>query len=237
MLSRIGLLTFRPWQKPAAVLLVAAVCFALASRGWAALESGVYQTFPGATVRENGDHVTNRSRVVPIAATLTFDLSAAPPSLTAFIPNAVLEGGDPFALTVRSSSGVLRTNGTWEFSGDYLRDLYPSGTQYLFDWRFSASTNGEVMWDGITGWAGGHYWQITISHLTIAVPNLDISQSGAQVTLSWSAKFNGYLLEKVSSLPASAWNTVTNPVATTGDRLSVTVEADAAQGFFRLRKF
>ena len=70
----------------------------------AALESGVYQTLPGATVEERGDRVPNGSRVVPFCATLTFDLMATPPSLTALIPNAVLEGGEPFALTVRSSS-------------------------------------------------------------------------------------------------------------------------------------
>ena len=66
----------------------------------AALASGVYQTVPGATVEERGDRVPNRSRVVPLFATLAFDLSATEPSLTAVITNAVLEGGEPFSLTV-----------------------------------------------------------------------------------------------------------------------------------------
>src|SRR5512138_1504984 len=72
----------------------------------AALESGVYQTVPGAMVEERGERVPGGSRDVPFFATLTFDLSAAEPSLTAVITNAVLEGGDPFVLTVRSSSGT-----------------------------------------------------------------------------------------------------------------------------------
>jgi hypothetical protein len=70
------------------------------------VESGDYQTLPGATVEERGDAVPNQSRVVPLSATLTFDLSTAPPSLVARISNAVLEGGAPFALTVRSSTGA-----------------------------------------------------------------------------------------------------------------------------------
>src|SRR6266550_8704804 len=82
----------------------------------AALESGVYQTVPGATVEERGDRVPNGSRVVPLFATLTFDLSAAEPSLTAVITNAVLEGGDPFALTVRSSSGARLVDGAYRFT-------------------------------------------------------------------------------------------------------------------------
>ena len=62
----------------------------------AALESGTYQTIPGATVEERGDRVPNESRVVPFSAAVTFDSNAAQPGLTAVIPNAVLEGGDPF---------------------------------------------------------------------------------------------------------------------------------------------
>src|SRR5712671_1132930 len=86
----------------------------------AALESGVYQTVPGATVEEYGDRVPSGSRVVPLFATLTFDLNTKQPTLTAVITNAVLEGGDPFALTVRSSSGARLMDGTYRFTGDYL---------------------------------------------------------------------------------------------------------------------
>ena len=225
-------------QRPipsAAFIVVAGL---LAWPACAALESGVYQTVPGATVEERGDRVPNRSRVVPLFATLTLDLSATEPSLTAVITNAVLEGGDPFALTARSSSGARLMDGTYWFTGDYLRDIYPSGTQYLFDWRFSTSTNGAVVWNGITDWAGGHLWYVTISNLTL-VPAawLNISRVGsASVQLAWATNFADHVLEFATSQPAAGWSTVTNATTTIGDRLSVTLDTDAAQRFYRLRK-
>lgn len=204
----------------------------------AALESGVYQTLPGATVEERGDRVLNGSRVVPFSATLTFDFSAAQPSLTAVISNAVLEGGDPFALTVRSSSGAQLMDGTYRFTGDYLWDIYPSGTQYLFDWRFSTSADGRFVWNGITGWAGGHIWQVTNSNLTL-VPQarLSISQGGTTLLqIGWATNSSDHILEFATNLPAAGWSTVTNPVTTNGNRLSVTVETDGSQCFYRLHK-
>lgn len=163
---------------PAAALSILVGLLARPAR--AALESGVYETVPGTTVEERGDRVLNGIRVVPLFATLTFDLSGTEPSLTAVITNAVLEGGDPFRLTVRSAFGARLTDGTYYFRGDYLQDIYPSGTQYGFDWRFSTSTNGGVLWNGITGWEGGHIWYFTMSNLTlVAVPWLNIVPAGA----------------------------------------------------------
>jgi hypothetical protein len=173
---------------------------------------------------------------VPLFATLTFDLSATEPSLTAIITNAVLEGGDPFALTVRSSSGAQLMDGTYQFTGDYLRDIYPSG--YLFDWRFSTSTDAGVVWNGITGWAGGHLWQVTISNITlVAVASLNISRVGAAaVEITWATNFADHVLEYATNFPAAGWSTVTNAVATNGKHVSVTVDTDASPRFFRLRK-
>src|SRR5262245_33361423 len=141
----------------------------------AALQSGVYQTVPGTMVEEFGDALGRGTRVVPWSATLQFSLNNAQPSLTAEIANAVLEGGDPFPLTVRSASGSRNPVGTYYFSGDYLKDLQPTGTQYFFDWRFSTSTDGRILWNGSVGWAGGHIWQVTISDLELvpAYPHLD----------------------------------------------------------------
>jgi hypothetical protein len=142
----------------------------------AALQSGIYETISGATLLERGDNVTNGSRVVPCSATLTLDLTAPNPALTAVLHNAVLEGGSaygnamigglqqPFELTVHSLSGTLLADGTYRFSGDYLRDLRPSGSQYLFDWEFSTEIDGSVLWNGHTYWAGGHIWDETISN-------------------------------------------------------------------------
>lgn len=189
-------------------------------------------------MEERGDRVPNGSRVVPLFATLTFDLSATEPSLTAVITNAVLEGGDPFALTVRSSSGAQLMDGTYRFTGDYLRDIYPLGTQYGFDWRFSTSTNGGVVWNGMTGWGGGHAWYVTSSNITL-VPAawLNISRLGtASVQITWATNFADHVLESAFSLPAAGWSTVTNTAATIGDRLSVMVDAAASPRFYRLRK-
>ena len=220
----------------------AAFCILVGLLTWpahGAFESGVYQTLPGGTVEEWGDRVPNGSRVVPFAATVTFDLSAGPPSLTAVIPNAVLEGGNPFALTVRSSSGVQLMDGSYTFAGDYLRDLYPSGTQYLFDWTFSMSTNGGVLWNGITGWAGGHAWYVTISNITlVALPQLSITQVGSgSVRVAWATSFTNYVLESAAALPAAGWSAVTNAVTAAGDDFFTTVDADGSHRFYRLRLF
>jgi hypothetical protein len=60
----------------------------------------VHRTIPGARAEERGDRVPNGSRFVPISTTLTFDFNLTPPSLTAVISDAVLEGAEPFSLTV-----------------------------------------------------------------------------------------------------------------------------------------
>src|SRR6266850_1141882 len=235
LIRRIGSLSLLELRKVAAVSIALGV-LALAWPACAALESGVYQALPGATVEESGDRVPNRSRVVPLSATLSLDLGAQP-SFTAVIPNAVLEGGDPFALTVRSSSGVQLVDGTFRFMGDYLGDIYPQGTQYIFDWRFSTSTNGGIVWNGITDWAGGHAWYVSISNITlVAAARLDISRVGTTaVQITWATNFVDHVLEYATSLPALSWSTVTNAVTTIGDRLSVTVDTGASNRFYRLR--
>ena len=154
-------------------------CLVLAKSAAAQLKSGTYDTSVGATAQEQGDNVAGGSRVVPLSATLTFDLAALQPSLTAVIHNAVLEGGSafgsgvlggrpqPFELTVRSQAGSLLTDGSYNFTGDYLRDVFPSGTQYFFDWKFSSTSDGPVLWNGQSYWAGGHIWVETLSAITL----------------------------------------------------------------------
>lgn len=202
------------------------------------VEPDSYQTLPGASVVESGDSVTNRTQVAPISATLAFDLGADPPSLTAVIADAVLEGRAPFPLTVRSSYGYRLSNGEYRFSGDYLREIYPTGTQYLFDWRFSPSTNGAVEWNGITGWAGGHVWYVTISNLTLVpLAHLSISRvATASVQISWATNVSDYVLQCATNLPTSGWSMVTNQVTTNSNRRFVTVETDTSERFYRLYK-
>jgi hypothetical protein len=202
------------------------------------VEPDVYRTIPGTVAGEHGDRVPNRSRVVPISATLTFDFSITPPSLTAVIPNAVLEGGEPFSLTVRSYYGYQLTNGTYRFSGDYLGDIHPTGSQYGFNWEFSAPTNGRVVWNGTAGWMGGHIWHLSVSNL-ILLPQaqLSITRVGTTaVQASWRTNFSDHVLECASTFPARDWSIVTNALAVTANRYSVTLDIDAPQRFYRLRK-
>lgn len=210
----------------------------LAVSALGAVESGPYQVAPGATMQERGDAVTNNNRIVPLSATVRFDLGAVPPSVTAFMSNAVLEGGDPFPLTVRSSYAYPPSNGTYRFSGDYLGDINPSGTQYHFDWRFSPSTNGRLVWNGYIAWVGGHFWDITISNITLVPqPWLTITRAASNsVQLAWSTNFPGHGLEYATSLPTVAWSGVTNAVSSVSNRLSVTLEINGPNRFYRLRK-
>lgn len=170
MLREINLRYLRAFRKLMANAIGWGGCLTLAWSANAQLESGSYLTVPDATVLESGDYVTNGSRIMPCSAILTFDLAGAQPSLTAVIYNAVLEGGTPYAdfwlggrqqpfeLTVHSSSGTQLADGTYKFSGDYLQDIYPSGSQYIFEWQFSAVSGGDPVWSGHTYWAGGHLW-------------------------------------------------------------------------------
>ncbi len=206
----------------------------------AVLESGVYQTLPEAAVNERGDRVPDGSRDVPLAASLTFDLAASQPTVSAVIPNAVLEGGSPFLLTVHSQSGIHLADGSYRFSGDYLRDLIPVGTQYGFDWTFSLTTDGQIVWKGLMDWGGGHLWLVSIAELNIVPstvpPRLEIVAAGGQVTVSWPAVFPGYVLEKSTNLSVPDWSGVTDPADIVGNRYSVTLDASTAPGFFRLHK-
>src|SRR5262245_29561395 len=231
-------ITERAAHKFLTLLLTLAVDVAFASPACAALASGVYQTVTGATVQETGDRVPSGGRVVPFFATLRFDLAAVSPSLTGATTNAVLEGGAPFALTVRSSSGLQLTNGTQRFTGDYLRDIYPSGTQYIFDWKFSTSATGEVLWNGVTYWAGGHIWYVMISNVALVpLPWLEISrEEQALVRITWATNFADYSLEYADSLAPPTWNTVTNVPINAGGRLAVTLDIDVLERFYRLRK-
>ena len=130
-------------------------------------------------------------------------------------------------------------DGSYSFTGDYLRELQPSGTQYLFDWKFSPSTNGQVVWNGITGWAGGHIWQVTITNLTL-VPQawLNISPVGAaSVQVTWATNFADYVLECAGGLLTAGWSSVTNAASSVvGDRISVTLDTGDSPQFYRLRK-
>ena len=94
------------------------------------------------------------------------------------------------------------------------------------------------MWNGTTGWGGGHAWYVTISNITlVAAARLSSWRVGtASVQITWATNFADHILEHAAGLPTAGWSTVTNAVVTVGDRLSVTVDTGASKRFFRLRK-
>jgi hypothetical protein len=134
---------------------------------------------------------------VPLTATLTLDLIAPTPSLTGVIHDAMLEGGSAYAdlwlggrqqpleLTVHSSAGERLVDGSYRFTGDYLQDIYPSGTQYVFDWRFASDSEGKVLWNGSTYWAGGHIWQVTITDIGLVPEPNTLSLALAGLGILW----------------------------------------------------
>jgi hypothetical protein len=67
-------------------------------------------------------------------------------------------------------------------------------------------------------------------------PSLAVSRNGTQATLSWPVSAEGYALESASSLPATAWTAVAEPVVVNGSQNTVTVDAGPANRYFRLRK-
>jgi hypothetical protein len=68
-------------------------------------------------------------------------------------------------------------------------------------------------------------------------PRLNIALVGsAAAQITWATNFTDHALEYARNLPATAWNPVTNQVATVGDRFSVTLDTDAALRVYRLHK-
>lgn len=198
-----------------------------------AVGSGVYQTAPGAMVLEKGDRIINGSRFVPLVAMVTLNFNSAQATLTGVISNAVLEGGAPFELAVTNFLAYPVTNGNYKFHGYYM-----PGSQYVFDWTFSTTTNGGVVWNGNTYCGCGHIWYIAITNLAMtSVPWLNIARVGpASARMTWSTNLANCVLESSSGLPGVGWNAVTNDYVTEGDQFSVTVDATVSSRFFRLRK-
>ena len=79
-------------------------------------------------------------------------------------------------------------------------------------------------------------YEVYSSSFVPAWPRLSIARVGsATAQITWATNFTDYGLEYATNLPATVWNPVTSEVATNGDRLSVTVDTDAAQRVYRLR--
>lgn len=217
----------------AAVLLaVSAFMASHAQANAATLESRSYQAIPGATMEEFTEPSPGQSHTHPFSATVTFDLEAEPPSLIATIYNAVLERSDPFMLTVHSDTSYRLANGSYRFDGHYIPD-----SQYFFSWTFSTDANGQLLWNGDAGWAGGHIWRLSVNNVPInPVAKLEIERAGSQITLSWAAADTGYILEQTAALQPLAWTRVDTTPTTIGNRLIVSVDIGSTAAFFRIRE-
>lgn len=68
-----------------------------------------------------------------------------------------------------------------------------------------------------------------------SLPQIEISRSGAVVTLSWDAAFADFDLQAAASLgPAGAWTAVTPPTTQVADRIEAVLPAEASAQCFRL---
>jgi hypothetical protein len=198
------------------------------------VEPDVYRTMPGAVVDEGG----TGNRIVPISATLTFDFSTMPPSLTAVMPNAVLEGRAP---SPPDGTKLLRVPA-------HQRDLQvfgrlPSGAlpSRVPIWirlglLHAGGRSCGVEWNSLLEWRA--YLVPFFSNLALLPQaQLRLTRVGATtVQASWRTNFSDYVLECASTLPNDGWSIVTNIPTTTANRLSVTLDMETPQRFYRLRK-
>jgi hypothetical protein len=68
-------------------------------------------------------------------------------------------------------------------------------------------------------------------------PTLRFETSGDHLTLFWPSSSSGFVLETKPTLAlGESWQAATNAVTDTGDNLVVTISADCAASFYRLRK-
>jgi hypothetical protein len=67
-------------------------------------------------------------------------------------------------------------------------------------------------------------------------PRLSVARvDAAFLRLSWSKDFTNHVLEYADSLPTTDWSSLTNAVATVGERRFVIVDTSQLQRFYRLR--
>ena len=152
---------------------------------------------------------------------------------TSSIPD--MSDGNLHTARISYEPGVLRV---------YLDDLATPALTVPIDLR---DVNGTSVldaagraWVGLAAGTGGAYeahdilsWSLTLA----PGPLLSITRLGSsQVRISWPTSAPGYNLETATSLPASAWTTVTDSPAVVGDSFLLDLDSTAAAGFFRLRK-
>jgi hypothetical protein len=86
---------------------------------------------------------------------------------------------------------------------------------------------------------GGDLWQMQITELiaSVAAPQLAISRTGANATISWPAFASGYQLQFTTNLTTGVgWSAVTQTPSTNGNTISIVLPAAVPQEFFRLKQ-
>lgn len=121
----------------------------------------------------------------------------------------------------------------------------------VFSFRNGAAANDLVrffLWtpqQSVSNGAGGGFWVDDIylamgtnlgEPVGAPAPALRIERSGNSITASWPASASGYSLEWASSLPATSWSAVSEQPTQVGDEMTVTIAAEGAAKFFRLKK-
>jgi hypothetical protein len=88
---------------------------------------------------------------------------------------------------------------------------------------------------GGPGGPGNRAWLDQVSFVPDTTrPRLDIRREDSQLLLSWPVSYVGYQLERTTRLDPGEWTTMTLPILAVGNRHSVAIESNQAQGFFRL---
>ena len=81
---------------------------------------------------------------------------------------------------------------------------------------------------------GGFWSAIAAVPVSPGSPQLSVSVSGQNVTISWPSSSTGFTLQETASLNSPNWQAVPQTVNTNGATLSITLTAPAGTMFYRL---
>ena len=116
--------------------------------------------------------------------------------------------------------------------------------QDLQGWIRLSVSAGEItvsqvefdVWIPFDGSSFDHYKSVVVPAPVLRYA-LTATPSGLkQATFLWSTNASGYTLESAASFDSGHWESVTNAPVVVGSQFSITVDAVAAQRFFRLYK-
>jgi hypothetical protein len=145
-------------------------------------------------------------------------------------------------------SGLQLSGGSYYLS--IIGDSPTVGSQWEIGYATNADTGTGVTPLGAFGTAGGvnSYFpasppssegfvavEFTVQGTDLTHPALQIAQNGNSVLISWTTNSPGFGLESASTLTATNWQSITQPIFTNSDSYLFETNASGAQ-FYRLRK-